>query len=385
MKFAHFSDCHLGGWKEPKLRELGVQSFRKAIHECMQEYVGFILIAGDLFDVALPAVDVVKDVTSILKEVKDHDIPVYVIPGSHDYSPSGKTIIDILEKAGLVENVAREQFTVDRTGMKLIGMHGRKGALEREEYARLERSKLEAEEGFKIFLFHSLLEETKPPMFQQMEGLGIAQLPKGFQYYAGGHPHFQYAAYHPGHGTVAYPGPTFPNNFKELEELQCGGYVLVEVSDELRVQHRKIPLVPVVSYLISAEGETPDVVEREIKKRVQDVEGKIVLVRVEGCLQSGKASDIDWKGLQEQCASAYAFLKISTKVTSQEYKEIQVDESKTIDEVEQELIRVQGGNVGKEKVVQLLQALHSEKLEGERNSDFEVRVIRDASKVVNLE
>ena len=34
-----------------------------------------------------------------------YNIEVYVIPGSHDFSPSGKTMLDVLENSGLVINV----------------------------------------------------------------------------------------------------------------------------------------------------------------------------------------------------------------------------------------------------------------------------------------
>ena len=31
MKFAHLSDCHIGGWKENTLRDINLKSFSKAI------------------------------------------------------------------------------------------------------------------------------------------------------------------------------------------------------------------------------------------------------------------------------------------------------------------------------------------------------------------
>ena len=297
-----------------------------------------MIIAGDLFDTAWPSVDIVKEVTGILRELRDHDIPVYVIPGSHDYSPSGKTIIDILEKAGLVENIAKKEMTIDRTGIKLIGMHGRKGALEKEDYLVLDRAKIEAEEGKKIFVFHTLLEEMKPEQFQQIEGMSMALLPKGCGDYAGGHPHFQRAVSFPNYGIIAYPGPTFPNNFKELEELDCGRYIMGDVNDEWKVQYRKIPLRDVQSYIINAEGKTSDQLEAEIRERIKDAANKIVLVRIEGCLREGKGSDMNWKSLHEHFADTYVLLKNTTKLTSKEYESPEVDHNRTIEEIEQQLI-----------------------------------------------
>ena len=107
MKFAHMADCHIGGWRDPKLRMLGAQAFCRAIDLCIEKSVDFVLIAGDLFNTSLPPIDSLKTAAGKLKELKDKNIPAYLISGSHDYSPSGKTMLDVLEEAGLVLNVAR--------------------------------------------------------------------------------------------------------------------------------------------------------------------------------------------------------------------------------------------------------------------------------------
>ena len=43
MKFAHMADCHVGGWREPKLRSINDQSFVKAVDICISEKVDFVL------------------------------------------------------------------------------------------------------------------------------------------------------------------------------------------------------------------------------------------------------------------------------------------------------------------------------------------------------
>ena len=73
----------------------------------LSENVDFILIAGDLFDIALPSIDILKSTAKILNKLKDFDIPIYIIPGSHDFSASGKTMLDVLENTGLVHNVMK--------------------------------------------------------------------------------------------------------------------------------------------------------------------------------------------------------------------------------------------------------------------------------------
>ena len=107
MKFAHMADCHIGGWREPVLREASIKAFVKAIDTSLEKNIDFLIISGDLFNTSLPAIDSLKTAVEKLKELRDKDIPVYIIAGSHDFSPSGKTMIDVLEKAGLVTNVVK--------------------------------------------------------------------------------------------------------------------------------------------------------------------------------------------------------------------------------------------------------------------------------------
>ena len=37
MKFAHIADCHIGGWTEPKMKQLGIDAFNRAVEICISE------------------------------------------------------------------------------------------------------------------------------------------------------------------------------------------------------------------------------------------------------------------------------------------------------------------------------------------------------------
>ena len=120
MKFGHIADCHVGGWREEELRVLSVKSLERAAEICIEEHVAFLLISGDLFNTSMPQIEMIKEVTSIFNRLREHDIAIYIIPGSHDYSPSGKTMLDVLEHAGLVVNVMKfkEGKIIDRFYVK---------------------------------------------------------------------------------------------------------------------------------------------------------------------------------------------------------------------------------------------------------------------------
>lgn len=391
MKFAHLSDCHIGGWREDTLRDINLKSFEKAIDICTEQHVGFVIIAGDLFDTALPSIDILKQTAKILNKLKEYDIPIYVIPGSHDFSASGKTMLDVLENAGLIINVMKFennklQFTIDRTGVKLTGMYGKKGGLEIADYEKLEKQHLEDEEGFKIFLFHTLIDELKPKEFEMIEATPINLLPKNFNYYAGGHPHFVYSQKHQDHGIISYPGPIYPNNFQELEKLKHGGFYIIDVKDSnVEAKHIPLNIIETVSYYINAENKTPKEIEKEILNLVKDYENKIITLRIEGCLSSGKISDINFKSILSNFKEAYHILKNTSKLTTKEFIESSVD-IRSVDDIEISIIKehVKQSIFKEEKICQIITALDKEKFEGEKNTDFESRIIKEVSAIIEI-
>ncbi len=398
MKFAHLSDCHIGGWQEPELRYLGIESFRKAIEICIKENVGFVLISGDLFDTALPQTELIKEVAAILKLLVENDISVYSIPGSHDFSPSGKTMMDVLEKAGLLHNVVKFdengklQFTIDKTNTKITGLYGKKLGLEKFDYARLDKTNLEQEKGFKIFMFHTALEEFKPVEMEKMEAYSYKDLPKNFDYYAGGHVHYIFNTKKENYGLITFPGPMFPNNFKELEELECGGFYIID--NNLDLKHIKVKLKDTlnlkidVNYLSSQEAE-----ERIINTiKSNDIKDKIILLRIIGTLKSGRVTDINFKKIINLAKDAYHVLKNTHKLTSKETEIIESENYSSVKEIEENIIINNTNNLkfnsNKENEIlfikEIMKLLDKEKDEGEKNVDFENRILKDAEKIINV-
>lgn len=421
MKFAHLADCHIGSWRDPKLRDISTDAFVKAIDTCIEKSVDFILIAGDLFNTSLPSIDRLKQTVEKLKELKDKNIAVYMIAGSHDFSPSGKTMLDVLESAGLIVNVTKGDivevseitpknnsgmisehvknrpqqkgvfnekiklnFTVDKkTGAKITGMLGKKGSLEKSYYENLITEHLEKEEGYKIFMFHSAITELKPKSLEKIESHPLSLLPKNFNYYAGGHPHYVFNKEEKDYGLITYPGPLFPNNFKELEELGNGGFYIVENN---KAEWHPIQIYNTFSIKIDCNNKTPEQVKEDILKGVKNKEfnDTIVTIRLEGTLESGKPSDIDFKNIFEFIygKSAYFVMKNTNALKTKEFEEIKV-QAGSVKEVEESLIKEHLGQIKvenmttekEEKLIKnLMNSLTTEKKEGERVVDFEKRV-----------
>jgi len=401
MKFAHLADCHIGGWREPRLRELGLKAFSRAIDICIEKKVDFAVIAGDLFNTSLPALDSLKEAVLKLRELKDNGIQVYIVAGSHDYSPSGKTILDVLENAGLVVNLVKGsvyegklklQFTKDeKTGAMIAGMLGKKGSLEKQFYGELDR--FDDAEGFKVFVFHSAVTELNP--VSEAGSLPLSLLPEGFDYYAGGHPHIVLKANEKG-GTIAYPGPVFPNNFEELERLKNGGFYIVENKDELDVQWQPVMVAGVFPIKIDCGNKTPEKVEEEIYEMIKNYEftDNIVTLRLFGCLKSGKCSDIDFKTVIDRIYSkgAYFVMKNTYNLSSTEFEEIKVKQL-SIEDIESSLIDEHAGQIDagmprESEIIltkKMIQELDNEKLEDERAAAFEARIRENCIRILGLD
>src|SRR3989338_5778910 len=248
-------------------------------------------------------------------------------------------MLDVLESSGLVKNVFKFKddklrLTKDKTNVKITGILGLRSGLEKEHFQNLPKDHLEDEKGFKIFMFHTTLEEYKPKDMENVEGESIKNFPKNFNYYAGGHVHYLLEKEF-GNGKIVYPGPLFPNNFKELEELKFGRFCIVD--DNLNVKRIEVKLRDAQCYKISADNKLPEEVEEEIKNSIKDYKNKIILLRVEGVLKTGKPSDINFKKIYEQFKDAYAILRNTNKLSSRELKEVQV-ESDNAEEIEKRII-----------------------------------------------
>lgn len=394
MKFMHISDCHIGGWREQKISELGVLAFKQAVEQAIDKKADFMLISGDLFNSALPPIDKLKQTVIALKELKINSIACYIIPGSHDFSPSGKTMLDVLEHAGLLCNVCkgdvennklRLKFTVDKkTGAKITGMLGRKGMLDRKYYEELDRS-IENEPGFKIFIFHAALSELKPKELEKMDSAPASLLPKNFNYYAGGHMHI-IADKNIGGKSIFYPGALFPNNFREIEIFKHGGYYFY---DDGKTTWNPIITKDAECLNFSCDSKTPAQVEKEILDTIKniDADDKIVTLRIKGELASGKISDIKMNEIFGILYHKKAFfvMKSTSLVESKEFEMVQTT-AHSIEEAEEKVIKenIQGDMKNEAELIRnLMKALSAEKQEGETRHDFEKRLLEETGKILD--
>jgi len=394
MKFAHMADCHLGAWRHPKLQELNMESLSQLVDMCIKEKVDFILFAGDLFDSAYPPIEILKEAFSEFRKLKDVKISCFIIAGSHDYSVSGKTFLDVLEKAGFCKNVFSAESLEERNekiilnpviekGIAIYGYPGKKSGLEINEIRRIRLQ--ECPGLFRIFMLHTSIKGAIGTL--PIESIDEKELPES-DYYALGHLHVDYCK-----GKFVYAGPIFPNNFEELEELEGGSFYIVELKgtnrldsavDVKRIELKIKDIVCVEIEISNALTATEKIISELSGYELKD---KIVLLRISGKLKQGKTADIRFSEIEDfvNKKNAYAFLKNTSKLVTEEAG-VDIDMG-NMENIEENIIKKyleENHSKFNSLISQLIGALDLEKHEDERNIPFEERMLNDIKKILNV-
>lgn len=391
--FAHLADVHIGAtFRDPKLREFNMRAFEQAIDKVIEKKVDFVIIAGDLFHVNIPDMDAVDRAVKKLKQVQDVQIPMYIIYGSHDYSPIESSVIDVLTSAGLFTKVVKAnqaqdgtinlQFTTDeKTGAKIVGLSARKNNMDITFYNQLNRKSLEQEPGFKVFVYHAALTEFKPEALSEMASIPLSLFPKGFQYYAGGHVHRRFEKHIPQYGLFAEPGALFGTSYTDLENQEPKGFYLVHFENEKLSKTEFIPVSVAETEVVKVNvdrqtaQEAQDTIKRALEKA--QVEGRIVLLKVKGELKSGKPTDIAFDDIRSRVLEKGAELIFinRSKLTSKQVSEARV-KADSKQEIEDKVFKEQLQDQNEFSVqlaAQLLKALREENI-GLTRQQYEEKV-----------
>ena len=417
-KFSHITDCHLGSWRNPKLRDLNMQAFERSILISIKEQVDFILITGDFFDVNIPQLAPVKKAVEIMKHARDSGIPIYMIYGSHDFNTANISMIDILHSAELfikptefefnTDSIILKFFVDEKTGAKITGISGRKVGLDKEIYEKLDKQKLESEDGFKIFLLHKGIQEILPLNLQFRDSIPISLIPKGFDYYGGGHIHKRVEKKMDS-SIIAYPGPLFGSTFQDLEETAKGetrGFYIISFDKQIiDCKFIEINVAEILYKEIVSQKWNSEKLQNEITRTISELEvkDKVVLIKVKGKLL-GKRSNIDFGKFSSDISKRGAllsFININT-LSTDETSSVAVQSNNKLD-IEREIFHESvknfqtestlsnklknqinsklTGKAGENISISLLDVLRNEKLENENASTYDDRIISVAKSV----
>jgi len=382
MKFAHLGDCHLGGWRQPELRALNFLHFQHAVNHCIREKVEFVLITGDLFDSAYPPIDSLKEAFNEFRKLKEAKIPVFLIAGSHDYSVSGKTFLDVLETAGFCKNVAiheerKEAVFLQPTIYKnfaIYGYSGKKSGMEVEDISKI---KLQDAPGlFKILMLHTAIRDAVGTL--PIPAVDETKLPKT-DYLALSHLHVFY-----NRENRAYSGPIFPNNISELEELQAGSFCIYHngaVKREIISLKKIITFNFEISDALNATSQIISFLEK------QDVRDKIIILTLSGIMEKGKISDIDFNRIEllARKMGAFSFIKSTSRLHHPD-SEILFEEAEASNLESYIIDQFIAKNPSRFNplIGNLMRALQVEQMDEEKSDVFEERLYEEVKKEIPI-
>ena len=221
-----------------------------------------------------------------------------------------------------------------------------------------------------------------------IDSIPLNELPKA-DYYALGHVHVNFEK-EINDKPAVYGGPTFPNNFKELEDLKYGAFYIIDVEGYTKIIRKEIRLKEVDLIEVEMEDALKGTEQiLEILKRL-NLRDRIVLLKVFGELKKGKLSDIKFQEIQDYLEKngVYSFLKNTSKLEAGK-KEIEVNlQSYEMEKIEDVLVKKYDkenpSNLNK-LIFPLIESLSLEKQEGENSSVFESRLFSGLNKVLNIE
>lgn len=278
------------------------RAFKEIVDKTIELKPDFMIIAGDIFHHARPSNVTLEAAIKNLSRLRDVDIPVLVVDGSHDGAPNviTSTILKPLDTAGLLYYLPRHEDACWRNEKCYVyGVPNYRTRRKTEEQLPLFYEKNQPSpdpELFNIFAFHMALDlpSVKPP---QMEAEAPPELlPEGFNYYAGGHVHKPFRSGFKT-GVLAYSGSTETVYYADagLEK----GFYHVQVDEKGNAKFQHIKLESPRHFIIMKSdytGMTPVKISETAVRQVKenDEEGVIIVPILEGVLPAeANRSEID--------------------------------------------------------------------------------------------
>ncbi|HDJ25853.1 MAG TPA: DNA repair exonuclease [Candidatus Bathyarchaeota archaeon] len=343
LDFVHIADLHLGYAQynlEARLLDFN-RAFEEAVDKILDIKPDFVLICGDLFHHPRPSNVVLEFAIEQLCRLKAAGVPVLAVDGSHDSAPNSVTgtILRPLDRAGLVVHLpSKPGSCCEGDGYYVYGMgylRGRSKEAVLEDYVRDFPPRPDPSK-FNIMAFHFAVahEAVGPPgAFGRVRP---EALPRGFDYYAGGHVHrpllIELAELGlPGEGYLAYSGSTETVNYREAEHDK--GFYLVSVSADKEIEVERVRLESPRKFIVFEESITglspPEATELILDRvKAMDERDAILVPIITGELPPGASlSEIDLTAIRMAARLALAVRPV-LKVVEAELPELVLPEER---------------------------------------------------------
>lgn len=282
MKFIHTSDWHIGRqFHNVSLLEDQAHVLNQLIDYLKKENVDALVIAGDIYDRALPPANAVELLDNVLTQISmELSIPIIIIPGNHDSAERVRFGAKQMKQSGvhIIGNLAdvTEPAVIAKNGVE-VAFYGIpyceplmvKNAFdakvtnfdEAHTYLVEKIKAVTSPSQVNVLLSHCFIDGASESDSERPLQIGGAdrvsyQPCVDFDYVALGHLH---SPQYKGEDHIRYSGSIMKYSFSEQNQKK--GITLVEVNDKGLVSQTHLPLKPLRDMRI-IEGELATIVEQ---------------------------------------------------------------------------------------------------------------------------
>jgi len=327
MKIAIASDFHIGFARGSPRAEEAFDQAKQAFELALQEKADILLLAGDLFNDAVPSQEAWLDMFrlfSCLKKEKHPDsiisfeknsekkdfrfshLPVISIAGTHEFrSKDFRNALDVLQEAGCLVCLHAAKAEFEKDGEKLV-VQGLSGVPEKKALDALKMWDPKPVQGAtNIVLLHQSIREFLPFDDDMIASISLSDLPTGFDLVVDGHLHWASDKnLEEKHFLVT--GSTVVTQMKKLEAEKPKGIFLFDSSSKetnfLPLPNQRQFLYEKLDFREASAEQVKEAVETAIEKALAGAKGKPLLkVKAKGSLAKGLSpGDIDLRFLEEK-------------------------------------------------------------------------------------
>lgn len=295
FNFVHAADLHLGYAQyglETRRQDFD-NAFREIVDRTIDLKADFMIIAGDLFHQARPSNITLENTVKTFKRLKDANIPVLTVDGSHDLAPNSitSTILYPLDSAGLIYHLPRHEGACWRKPdcCYVYGVPNFRSRRKTEEALPqfLQQNPPTPDPSVtNIFVLHATIDlpTVKPPYIEAE--IPVDLIPDGFDYYAAGHMHQRSISKFKS-GFLVYSGCTETVSYDEAKYKK--GFYHVKVNEKCEISPEAMELQSPRKFVVIEEEfsglnahKITDVVVQMVKNT--DEEGAIIIPVLKGFL-----------------------------------------------------------------------------------------------------
>lgn len=254
LRIFHTADLHLGAEyksfneKALVLRQEGFNAFKKMVEFVVDPNNGInmMIIAGDLFDTHRPAPALTEKVKTLLKQVVDKDIRLYLLPGNHDSYSYKNSIYRTEEFPGkLIKNSIFELIDEFIFIEDKISIYSGVYDVSQPNKDVFKNFNISSQHGIHIGILHGTLEMREIEVSERDLPFSFEEFAKSkLNYLALGHFHRFFEKSVDENHKLAYCGSIIP---RKIDEYNDKYGLVVEIKKGKGIQIDKIPFSEIKS------------------------------------------------------------------------------------------------------------------------------------------